>query len=950
MITRISPANQPWTKSDLTGNSCFVQVAGEIYVVSNVQTDNTFHVYRSADNGLSFVTVQSYQFPTPNNGFDPAIYYDATMGRIHIIGSQVNPLNSVLFDIVVFTFNLNTLTLSSPFVVISGSKIRSSYDLIELPDGSYILVSSVLDSSSPSITGYTMMSIHLSAEFTQVYAIVPITSSPNLRSGNTHGGISLIGNPDGSVELYYTSHTKSVPDTPTQHSIKKRVRSVGGVWDSSSTTVYSYIGDFIDDKFTVIGINTARVFTHLYYKKFKRTLKSVLVLGYFDGAIWAFREIDSPISEPTLTVKVNDDIYLAYLDKDLVSDATGKLRVFQIDKSNLNLTERPGHYNTLSFQWLRGTKNVVDDDTEWGVVGSVPTAISGQFTPLYISELNTAPIAKLTPQAPVIQRGVPFIFDASASSDPDLDDMTYNWSVTISPPFFGPTPYTITPLGTERKTAELVVSKSIGPLPRTITVQVSVQDLSTTSAPLNPPSVVTSVATLPSNAAPVVTWPIPLIVGTRNSSVVIAPVITDIENNELTYSWRQTSGTDMPVIGGTESATLEVNLVGAKVLGEVLTFELTVSDSINVPTVASINVSVPSVQQEFLDVNRLSRVFWTSDPQAVSTPKTLVFRNQPNAWTDPHRSLSSDFFRMRTSTSSLGGDRQTMISSSSVLVTGENSTFYRKRLLPNATPGIVDAWHTDNDFTVVLTNTGMLYRYEIPGPDNCSDAPQRSINLHNYVSGDSIKRITVNGVVKDRRVIGIHTTEGLLLLQFKESAFQVESTIKLSVEDFTMYGANDVQFVRFVGVESLHKGEVLVGTLQGDEYYETLFDLSVRSVTGVWDKTVRINTVVSTGEILTAKPVGYTGLPSTPVVTVTEVDGVYIMSWSVTRPDLISSYDIEAKPNGATDWTVIQRINSGVILSTELSQISPSSKPYGLRMRSLNPDGYSPYSAETTLV
>ena len=954
MITRISPANQYWTKSDLTGNSCFVQIGDEIFVVSNVQSDNTFRVYRSLDKGGSFIAAQSYEFPIPNSSFDPVVYYDVQ--DLHIVGTTVNATNNQLYDIVVFTFSLSTLTLSPPSTLVSATKVRSAYDLTNLEDGTFLLATSLVDSSSPVIDGYALVEIHINAGFSEILSYKAISSSPVLRDGDTYGGLTFVYDigEEGEVKLFYTRHQTLNTFKPTNHTIEYVVRDSEGVW-SVPEVVYSYIGDFIDDKLTVIEVEETgetKVFTHLYYTKLKTSLISHLVIGYFNGTTWLTREITAPISEPTLSIDTDRNVYLSYLLKANASDLLGKLHTFRLNLTNLGLTEMYGYYNNLDFEWLRGSKIPMDTLSKWAVVGSAPTSAANSFVPLFISFLNKAPIAFLTPLTPTLQRGVATTFDASTTTDPDFDPMQFNWSVSVFPPFSGVAPYTLVP-SRDGKTATLTMLRSAGPAARTVTVSVSVQDLSAESVPINSPTVVSTEATLPFNYAPLIGWTEPIITGVRNEHLIITPIVTDAENDTMIYSWSQTGGTPVEIIDGVSASTLEVKLVGTRVLGETLTFSLTVSDLISDPVTSTVLVSVPSVLATYLDLNRFSRVFWTSDPTDVTATQPISLRNQSLAWTaPPSRSLSSDFIKMRCSTSSMGGDRQTMMSQTSVMVTGENGAFYRKRFLPNAESGVVDAWHTDNDYTVILTVEAKLYRYENVGPDNTSDNPQSIINLHDYIDGNTVKRMTVNGVVRGRRVIGIHTTVGLLLMQIKEDTFTVESVMKLSVADFTMYGADDVQFVRFVGVESLRKGEILIGTKQGLDYYETLFDLGVRSVTGVWDKTTRINPIVSTGEILKAKPIGYTGLPSTPALTYTynsETD-IYTLEWTVVRPDLISSYDIEARSATATEFQVIKRINTGVVQSIELLPIAAVSKPYRVRIRALNPDGYSPYSNEIVLV
>jgi hypothetical protein len=629
---------------------------------------------------------------------------------------------------------------------------------------------------------------------------------------------------------------------------------------------------------------------------------------------------------------------VAYLVKSSLLDTGGHLHVFDLDPSTFIMTERPGHYTTLSTAWVRGSRNPVDLISKWMLVLETTTSNPASFLPVFVSEKNVAPNGMIVPSPATMQRGDhSLMFDASGSFDQDYDTLGFSWSITSVTP--SSTGHISLSSPTNSSIARVTVDKAIGPLAYTFHVQVSVQDLSTTSSPINPPSVVYSLVTVPAKAAPVIAWSSDVVTGVRNSNITLTPIITD-EIGELTYFWQQVRGTTMGIVGISTNPTLEVRLFGARVLGETLQFRLIVSDGVNSPVSSDVFVVVPSVVTAALDINRLSRVYWTDNAGANVG---IASRNTPEVWTQSYPSYSSDFYRMRTALTSTGKDRKVAISATSVLITGEKETFYRKRLLPNALPAIIDAWHTENDFTLVLDSTGNLSRYEIAGPDNCSDYPQRVINAGSFVGPENLIKMTVNGLFNSKRVIAIHSAIGLMIFQVREDSFQVEDTLLLSLADFSIYGADEVIFVRFDGVENLHRGKILVGTTNGVDTYETLFDLSLESATGAWDRTNRINTNVGTGEILTNVALDYSGLPTPPVATgVWEYGNTFLVSWTQVRPDLISSYEIIGKFATDPTYLLIKRINSGSIQS---SYITPSSANlYQVQVRALNPDGASPYS------
>ena len=946
MITPVSPLNQPWTREDLTGNSSFIQTDSvTIFVISNSQTDNTFHIYKSSDNGVTFTTVKSYQFALPNPEFDPVSYYDGT--NIYIIGMQPNLTNNALSDLVAFEFNPSTYILSTPVPLVIGSRTRSAYDITQLADSSFVIIVAAVDPINPKIDGNAILELHLNSSFNAVLHVLTLDQSPSL-SGNMFGAVSL-STLNGVTELLYTSHQKEVVPNKTLHYIYSTTRDNSlGVW-GTPVPVYNYIGDLIDDKLTVVGYHassTIKMFTHLYYNRVGFTLQSVLVLGYYNGTVWTIKTLtDENIAEPTLCLDTAFNWRLAYIRKINVTDSYGSMHVFDLNPATFILTDRPGHFNLLSVTWIRGTKYQVGTDSKWMVIVEDWTSTPGSFNPYFVSEKNVPPNGAIAPVTATIQRNTPTIFDASGSFDQDYDTLAFSWNITNLNPSISPNHITILSTGSASPIALVTVDKAIGPLARTFQVQVSVQDLNTFSSPINPPSVVSALVSLPFKAAPVVTWPSDLsgnplpVPGTRNETLLLIPTIID-SIGDLTYSWTQIKGTPVEVIGYSNGPILEVGLFGTKVLGETLEFQLIVNDGVNSPVVSVISVTVPSVVLTYLDVNRTSRMFWVNNSGAKMT---IANRNSSEVWTSSYPSYSSDFFRLRTSLTSSGSDRQTAISTSSVLVTGQNEMYYRKRLLPNASPNILDGWQTENDYTLVLDNTGLLSRYEQAGPDNCSDYPQHTINVGAYLGPNNITKMTVNGLFNNKRVIAIHSTVGLLLIQINETTFEIEEDLMLSLASFSMYGANNVQFVKFSGVESLHLGKLLVGTTNGTDTFETLFDLPVDTATGALDRTNRINTNVHTGEILTGNTINYSGLPPTPVASVSAPTvNTYPVSWTELRPDLISSYEMVGETYGDPAFVLIQKINSGAIQTAYITP--PTTEAYLIKIRALNPDGASPYS------
>lgn len=130
--------------------------------------------------------------------------------------------------------------------------------------------------------------------------------------------------------------------------------------------------------------------------------------------------------------------------------------------------------------------------------------------------------------------------------------------------------------------------------------------------------------------------------------------------------------------------------------------------------------------------------------------------------------------------------------------------------------------------------------------------------------------------------------------------------------------------------------------------YETLIDLSRKRVVGTWDATNLRNQYVTTGEILFEPTSSYSGVPSAPTLNtvVEQPGGQYLISWTQTRPDLVSSYLVESQTStdGATwlTWLIFAQSRSGY--STSITTSLTTGFKYRFRVRAISSDGVSPYS------
>jgi hypothetical protein len=145
---------------------------------------------------------------------------------------------------------------------------------------------------------------------------------------------------------------------------------------------------------------------------------------------------------------------------------TATLHIDTVDGvSTFNLVDAPGFYNNLNFTWLRGTKDILDDLTKWGVVGEQILA-QGEgdavFGARYISGFDTPPVVNLVPDthlpsSTTVIRGTPFLFNASGTNDANLDPVTFDWTFTPANSHV-----TLTPVAPLNTTANLLVNRTIG--------------------------------------------------------------------------------------------------------------------------------------------------------------------------------------------------------------------------------------------------------------------------------------------------------------------------------------------------------------------------------------------------------------------------------------------------------------------------------------------------------
>ena len=430
--------------------------------------------------------------------------------------------------------------------------------------------------------------------------------------------------------------------------------------------------------------------------------------------------------------------------------------------------------------------------------------------------------------------------------------------------------------------------------------------------------------TVPFNASPVITMPVIPSVA-RNSYVTVIPTITgDTDPDDLTtYIWEQVRVSSPPIENamqatGTDTSVLTFSTDGANMEGEGVEWSLTVDDGVNPPVTGTISIPVDAYDfTDNIDTLRLSRSMW---PGHIAQRNTTPTVSPPMEWEGLDvSSIYTDFSGVKRtsvlpdlSPPTAVPDRYIVISPFSVLVymEGTPGSVLRKLFLPLLPPAvrplILDAVHTEEDYTLVLADDGKLYRY-LPSFLINMDDPDIIIDLSD-ISGLSFTKIFSTVSFGGSRILVLSGPDGCLLLQVLGSDLTVQAMLEISTVSKLLYGANNVQFVRLANVENVRSGKIFLGTIGSDNStYETLVDLSQGRIIGTWDKSKLINQQVTSGEILFEPEDVYSGRPLSPLLhaplylgpnPLMPGLGMVSLSWAQVRPDLCNGYIIQYSQDG----------------------------------------------------
>ena len=250
----------------------------------------------------------------------------------------------------------------------------------------------------------------------------------------------------------------------------------------------------------------------------------------------------------------------------------------------------------------------------------------------------------------------------------------------------------------------------------------------------------TALITVPMNVAPTITFPFipwgapPSITVDRNTEIMITNgtitdpttqfpiVITGVDQPDDSpfYQWQQLSGT--PVTFSFTGPVLTLHTNGVSVFGEALVFQFTLGDGVSPTVSATCTINVVPYSFTELDTMVISRSVWSGN---------ISQRNTPRAWGQLDVSaFYSNFKTVKRTSVTDGSDRYLVISPDSVLVYGgvtPDIALLRRLFTPEGTH-IVDAVHTEDDYTLVIDDSNNLFRYSTAPLINTDD-PDTTIDL-----------------------------------------------------------------------------------------------------------------------------------------------------------------------------------------------------------------------------
>ncbi len=966
-------ASGGWGFDELDGNAQFIYVGQTLWVVGESTTSGNLTVYRSTDYGTTFSSVASTAVGG-QGGFDPAICVDSS-GNLHIVGLDYTDSGNQYgaSKLVKYVFSTTSAAYTQGPVTVSASQqLAAEYDIAVLPDGATTMVVAGLLNAA-GYSGYNLLAFTVSAAGA-------VTATTQIASGGTstaYDAVSLVPTATG-LELYYGSHPQLTFPLDFTDQIEFATYTASTTTWSSATTLFSVQCRHASPRLTVIPNSTARWLAVDYFTQsyggpgVTAGLSGNLLLGYYDTSWHWYQLYGTPtasVVQPVLSV-APEGVRLAYILQNLKQAPFRDSQIvsYVLTGSPWTLTQDSSFLFNVNASVLRGTNAELPSGVLYGLVAQTLAGTANFYT-----GYNTPPAAVVSPSSLTAIRGISYVLDATASSDQNNDPMAWTWSSSDSTNV----PVTTSTLGK----ATILVPYSVGPSQISATVTVTVEDLdqsgnpihvyegawasntaylttqvvsynsvqyqalkgstgttpgtdSTTWLPLASPMTATSAITVPAVAAPTI-QSLSTFNTTRNNQITIAPTVTTDPNTTPSYTWQQTAGTTVAMVSGQGTSALTISTAGADLMGETLTFSLTVDDQVNA-----------AVQQSFdVAVQAYSVTVESKNLQYSLRSGSIADRNSTqHSWAALTASSVSCDLALAKKYAILDGGIVTLYCSASSCTAyrnvGSASVEWRRLFPPVSTETVLDALHTEYDYTVVLTS-GQKLLFFSTAPNLNTDNPDATILL-SLVTTLQHQNIAATANHSGNRVLALWGSQGATLLWINNSTYEVVEALDLTVADGLLYGSDDVLFLRMSGVRDLRTGEVLAGAKDSSgNYYQVLIDLKTRQALGGWGLGQTQDPAIQAGEILAAVS-AYAGAPQAPVLSVSGSGTTATLSWTQNNTELVSAYDLQQSVGG-TAYQTVMYVQSGAVLSIQLTGLL-TGVVYSWKVRAIGLDGASPFS------
>ncbi|WP_411369027.1 S8 family serine peptidase [Pseudidiomarina salilacus] len=320
-------------------------------------------------------------------------------------------------------------------------------------------------------------------------------------------------------------------------------------------------------------------------------------------------------------VEVGSETYTAFLPREIVIDGAIAVQIVTqpengtvdvLENNNIVYTPNAGFDGTDTF-----TYEGVDESGQKTSLGTIEVTVSSD---------NAAPTAAIAPVSGTKLEGSQVTLDASSSSDPDGNSLSYAWEqlsgtpVNFSSTTSAQTTFTVPSIDSD-ETARFQVTVSDGALSDTATVDVQFEA---------------------GNSAPTVTAAASASEVNADENVTLTATASDPDGDSLTYSWTQTAGPTVSLSGASSSSA---SFTAPELTSDTqLSFRVEVSDGEADPVTASVNVTVLAVPEP---VNQA--------PEAVIAAVTEWFEAGEEATLDASGSSDPDGDTLSFSWSQVSG-------------------------------------------------------------------------------------------------------------------------------------------------------------------------------------------------------------------------------------------------------------------------------------------------------